>query len=72
MKKFTTAEDEMIITNFITKSSKHANALCRWGATLYREGLLKGWAIGVGGFFIGSLIGDYVTNKIIDKKSETK
>lgn len=68
MKKFTTAEDEMIITNFITKSSKHENALCRWGATLYREGLLKGWAIGVG----GCLIADYVTNKIIDKKSETK
>ena len=31
MKKFTTAEDEMIITNFITESSKHENALCRWG-----------------------------------------
>lgn len=72
MKKFTTAEDEMIITNFITESGKHENALCRWGATLYREGLLKGWAIGVGGCLIGSLIGDYVTNKIMDKKSETK
>lgn len=72
MKKFTTAEDEMIITNFITKSSKHENALRRWGATLYREGLLKGWAISVGGFIIGSLIADYVTNKIMDKKSETK
>lgn len=68
MKKFTTAEDEMIITNFITKSSKHGNALCRWGATLYREGLLKGWAIGVG----GCVIGNYVANKIIDKKSKTK
>lgn len=72
MKKFTTAEDEMIITIFITESSKHENALCRWGATLYREGLLKGWAIGVGGCLIGCLIADYVTNKIIDKKSETK
>lgn len=72
MKKFTTAEDETIITNFITESSKHENALCRWGATLYREGLLKGWAIGVGGCLIGCLIADYVTNKIIDKKSETK
>lgn len=70
MKKFTTAEDEMIITNFITESGKHGNALCRWGATLYREGLLKGWAIGVGGFIIGSLIGDYVTNKIIDKNQK--
>lgn len=29
MKKFTTAEDEMIITNFITESGKHENALCR-------------------------------------------
>ena len=72
MKKFTTAEDEMMITNFITKSSKHEDALCRWGATLYREGLLKGWAISVGGCLIGSLIADYVTNKIMDKKSETK
>lgn len=39
---------------------------------LYRKGLIKGWTIGVGGCLIGSLIGDYVTNRIMDKKSETK
>lgn len=67
-----TTDNKLIIAKLAAESSRNTRALINWGGTLYRKGLIKGWAIGVGGCLIGSLIGDYVTNKIMDKKSETK
>mgnify|MGYP004480078025 FL=1 len=67
-----TTDDKLIIAKLAAKSSRNTKALINWGGTLYRKGLIKGWAIEVVGCLIGSLIGDYVTNRIMDKKSETK
>lgn len=67
-----TTDDKLIIAKLADESSRNTKALINQGGMLYRKGLIKGWAIGVGGCLIGSLIGDYVTNRIIDKKSESK
>lgn len=67
-----TTDDKLIIAKLAAETSGNTKALINWGGMLYRKGLIKGWAIGVGGCLIGSLIGDYVTNRIMDKKSETK
>ena len=63
-----TTDDKLIISKLAAETSGNAKALINWGGKLYRKGLIKGWAIGVG----GCLIGEYVMNRIMDKKSETK
>lgn len=51
-------------------SEEHFDALVAYGADLYRKGMFKGFAIGLGGFLIGSAIGDGVMllMKHIDKQ----
>lgn len=67
-----TTDDKLIIAKLAAETSGNTKALINWGAMLYRKGLIKGWAIGVGGCLIGSLIGSLIGDYVTNKKSETK
>lgn len=73
MKKLITAEDKKIINNFATESIENAQALVNWSEDMYRDGMIKGWGIALGGVIIGNVIAICVGNKLKDRvKSKEK